>query len=384
MVDFTHKGMNLMMRAVIIDDEELSIQVLQKNLEQFPFIQVINTYTSPKEIFSDLIQKRVDIVFLDIEMGTSNGLDIAEAILSIQPSIHIVFVTAHSEYAVQAFELNSIDYLLKPVSIKRLKKTIDRLNNLTVNSKENPKDLLEPKPITIKCFNELQVFQGHQLINFKTAKIKELFAFLLTHIDQYIHRDTILENLWPDQDFKKSKIHLHTCLSHLRKTLGSLGYQSCISFSNGCYSLHLDSVHCDAFYFDSVIERDENLEENNIDIQIELIEKYKGPYLELNHYEWAHNKSTYYHEKIMYIFDKVINFFEAEDSSKALYYLQRQLKLNPYLEKSVKKSMQILIKQGYRSEAVKLYQEFEDLLMEDLGIMPDQSIIQLYHSLINV
>lgn len=372
----------LMIRAVIMDDEELSIQLLKKKLQAFPIIQVVKTYSTQEQIFIDLKEKKIDVVFLDIEMGKSNGLDIAEEILSTNPSMYIVFVTAHSEYAVQAFEVNSIDYLLKPISTKRLEKTIDRLISIVDSSQRNSIRLPETPPLIINCFNELQVYQSQQLIHFKTAKVKELFAFLLTHYNQYIHKDIIIDKLWPDQDYKKSKIHLHTSLSHLRKKLGSLGYPNCISFFNNCYSLQAKPIHCDAIHFDKKIENVQVVDHTNQDIAIELIESYTGHYLELNHYEWAREKSAYYYEKIMYLLDKVISFYDIKEPYKALYYLQRQLKLNPYLEKSVKKSMQIFIHMGYRSEAVKLYQEFEKLLMEDIGIMPDRHLIQLYQSVL--
>ena len=371
-----------MIRAVIMDDEELSIHLLKRKLQAFPIIQIIKTYSTQEQIFHDLIEEKIDVVFLDIEMGKSNGLDIAEAILSSQSSIHIVFVTAHSKYAVQAFEVNSIDYILKPISSKRLEKTIDRLISIVGSSQNRSKTISETQPLIINCFNELQVFQDQQLINFKTAKVKELFAFLLTHFNQYIHKDIIIENLWPDQDYKKSKIHLHTCLTYLRKMLGKLGYPNCIFFSSNCYSLQLETIHCDAIHFEKTIESVQVLDDSNQNIAIELIETYTGHYLELNHYEWAHDKSTYYYEKIMHLFDKLINFYENKDPNKAFYYLQRQLKLNPYSENNVRKSMQILIHQGYRSEAIKLYQEFENLLMEDLGIMPERSLKQLYQSMI--
>ncbi|BDH63757.1 hypothetical protein MTP04_38870 [Lysinibacillus sp. PLM2] len=116
-----------MLRAIIVDDEEIALISLEKLLESFSEVKVLNKFNNDDELLSYIKKEKIDVAFLDIEMGKFNGLDLAEAILSMQPTIHIVFVTAHSEYAVQAFELNSIDYLLKPVSLKRLQKTITRV-----------------------------------------------------------------------------------------------------------------------------------------------------------------------------------------------------------------------------------------------------------------
>ncbi|MBB6443962.1 response regulator [Bacillus benzoevorans] len=370
-----------MIRTIIVDDEEFSLLSLENKLKEFPDICIVHTYTKQEKILSDLKREKVDVAFLDIEMGELNGLDFAEAILSIQSSIHIVFVTAHSEYAVKAFEINSIDYLLKPVTKRRLQKTINRLKEKIGEIKDPPTQESPDNTLKIRCFHELQAFQNEQPIHFKTAKVKELFGFLLTHMHEYINRDVLIESLWPDQDYKKSKINLHTCLSHLRKILNGLGYSNCITFSNQCYSMTLENIDCDAFEVERIFQHIDTLDETNI-LEIEnAIGLYTGAYMELNGYEWAYESSQKYHEKVSALLNRAIAFHQNIDDNKTLHFLQLQLKMNPYDDEMMKQCMEILIHQGNRSEAIILFERYKERLTEDLGIEPDISLTRIYHSL---
>ncbi|WP_144510265.1 response regulator [Bacillus sp. FJAT-22090] len=370
-----------MIQTILVDDEILSISLLEYKLQDFPNINIAKVYTHPDQVLSDLATKKIDVAFLDVEMGEMNGLDLAELILSIQPSVHIVFVTAHMEYAVQAFEINSIDYLLKPVTTKRLQKTINRLTEkIETNNNSVPNDSIAP--ISIKCFNELQVFHNNQLIPFKTLKVKELFGFLLTHMNTYINRDILIDTLWPEHDYQKSKIHLHTCLSHLRKMLKELGYPNCITFANQSYYFTLDPVICDAIEFDKGIKSLTVIDSTNIQQAENISQLYTGAFMELNGYNWALTKTHFYHEQMLNLLDKLIMYFQHRDHKKTLLYLRAYLKLSRYSDKKVKQAMEVLIQQGYRLEAIKLYQEYKQLLIQELEIEPDEKLVQLYNSLL--
>lgn len=113
------------LKAIIVDDEISAINNLSILLKDFcPEIGVIGTAQSVDEAFKLIEQKKPDIVFLDIEMPQKTGFELLK---KINQTIQIVFVTAYNDYAVKAFEVSAVDYLLKPVSIKRLKKTAKKL-----------------------------------------------------------------------------------------------------------------------------------------------------------------------------------------------------------------------------------------------------------------
>lgn len=116
-----------MFTAIIVDDEPIAIRLLQKQCEKIPNLQIVATTTNADEVVALVAKHQPHIVFLDIELGSISGLDLAEQLMQDYPASNIIFVTAYSEYAVQAFDLNAVDYLLKPVLESRLLKMMKRL-----------------------------------------------------------------------------------------------------------------------------------------------------------------------------------------------------------------------------------------------------------------
>ncbi len=114
-------------KCLIIDDEPLAIKIIKKHLESFEDFEVIHTYTNPIEAFNLLAQEPIDLVFLDINMPRLNGI---EFIRNLTSSPYIIITTAYREYAVEGFELDVIDYLVKPISLKRLMKALNKVSYL--------------------------------------------------------------------------------------------------------------------------------------------------------------------------------------------------------------------------------------------------------------
>src|SRR5690625_735880 len=117
------------MRAILIDDEPLALDFLGRQLKKISDISIVHKFVKFNLNKDGAILEDIDVVFLDIEMPAINGLELAEKMLEIKPTIIIVFVTAFSEYAVQAFELNTLDYIVKPIQLDRLEKTLERIRD---------------------------------------------------------------------------------------------------------------------------------------------------------------------------------------------------------------------------------------------------------------
>src|SRR5690606_2041089 len=103
------------MKAIIIDDERLALNYVEYQLQQITDVQIVGKYTDPHLGKEHVFRESVDIVFLDIHMYEINGIELAEQLLERKPRMNIVFVTAYDDYAIKAFELNAVDYILKPV-----------------------------------------------------------------------------------------------------------------------------------------------------------------------------------------------------------------------------------------------------------------------------
>lgn len=101
------------LKCCVIDDEPLASQLIASYIEKTPFMQLVGTYSSAQEAVKTILDNRVDLVFLDIEMPQLNGLEFAKI---IPPTTRIIFTTAYDQYAIQGFKVDALDYLLKPIS----------------------------------------------------------------------------------------------------------------------------------------------------------------------------------------------------------------------------------------------------------------------------
>ncbi|MBK8503551.1 MAG: response regulator [Saprospiraceae bacterium] len=110
-------------KCFIVDDEPLAINVIEQHLAKFSQFEVCGTSTDPLEALIKIKLLQPDLLFLDIEMPEITGLDL---ISSIQQKPEIIITTAYREYAVEGFELNVLDYLVKPIPFKRFIKAIDK------------------------------------------------------------------------------------------------------------------------------------------------------------------------------------------------------------------------------------------------------------------
>lgn len=116
-----------MYKVMLVDDEELSLDELGFIMEEYDDIKVVGTFTDPLTALDRIKKEMPDIVFLDVSMPCMSGLELAAKVLKsgVEPSF--VFVTAHDKYALKAFDVEAVDYIIKPFSRKRIDNTISRI-----------------------------------------------------------------------------------------------------------------------------------------------------------------------------------------------------------------------------------------------------------------
>lgn len=139
-----------MIRCIIVDDEPLAIDVLRRYIEAVPELTLAGTFQKPMEALEALLHTEVDILFLDIEMPGFTGLALTR---SLPHPPQIIFTTAFREYAAEGFDLQALDYLVKPVSYERFLKAIHKYQNI-VNVRE-PATPAEETFIFLKADREM-------------------------------------------------------------------------------------------------------------------------------------------------------------------------------------------------------------------------------------
>jgi two-component system LytT family response regulator len=141
------------MKAIIIDDERLARTELRKLLQEFPEIEIVDEAANVDEGISKIESHNPDLIFLDIQMPGKTGFDL---LAELDRSPQVIFTTAYDEYALKAFEVNALDYLLKPVEPKRLADAIHKLhggegnNGATYLPSENKSLLSEHDQVFVK------------------------------------------------------------------------------------------------------------------------------------------------------------------------------------------------------------------------------------------
>jgi DNA-binding LytR/AlgR family response regulator len=196
------------MRVIVVDDEELARRHLAKMLGDLQ-VDVVAEGESGAEVANLIAQHRPDVVFMDIQMPDMTGLQAADVLNSTQDAPLLVFVTGYSEHALEAFDANATDYLVKPVSIDRLEQTINRLqkslDRLTPEVKPSePEDNLVRR-IPIRSDYAIKLLK---IDDIECAVSKEKRVLIrskgIDHRSQYTL--TQLEELLPKEDFMR--IHM--------------------------------------------------------------------------------------------------------------------------------------------------------------------------------
>jgi two-component system LytT family response regulator len=120
-----------MMRAFVVDDEPLAVRRLKRMLDETGRVEVAGSSSDPVDALAALAETKVDVLFLDIQMPGMTGF---EMLTMIDPQPLVVFTTAFDQYALKAFEVNSIDYLLKPIEERHLVRALDKIERLRASA----------------------------------------------------------------------------------------------------------------------------------------------------------------------------------------------------------------------------------------------------------
>jgi len=185
-------------RCIIIDDESLAINVIENHLKNFDNIEVVATFNNPLKAYSLLEQEKIDLIFLDINMPQLSGFAFIEN-LSQRPLI--VITTAYREYAVKSYELNILDYLVKPIPFNRFLKTINKVyQNLYSNSNSSDTSLHQEPHIFLKVNKKLIKINLNDILLIES--LKDYIKVMTTLGDYVVHKSlTAITEELPQSNF---------------------------------------------------------------------------------------------------------------------------------------------------------------------------------------
>ncbi|SES07948.1 response regulator [Salipaludibacillus aurantiacus] len=367
------------MNVLLVDDEELALNYLENLLVRNGKMTNIYRFSDAEQAKSIVESQPLDVLFLDIEMPGMSGFELAEYFLSTNETIDIVFVTAHREFAIEAFDLDAVDYLVKPIRYERLCHTIERLNKRK-KSVQAPADN-SGLHINIKSGITLGESRNDEKeLTWRTAKARELFLYLLHHHNKIVPKSEIVEVIWNDRDSQKSFPQLYTTVYHIRRELKSYAQYIRLKNKEDGYCLEMKDVQVDVFIWKKALYAIEDLSHSENRKTVErLLEDYAGDYLLHSDLLWAEeerwNQKLLWREKAM---DLAGHFKHLKKYTKALYWYQKILQKDEIDEEVHFCILKIYDRQNRADLVTQHYENLVQILQRELEVRPGPSIEKWY------
>ncbi|SFB46503.1 pentatricopeptide repeat domain-containing protein (PPR motif) [Cohnella sp. OV330] len=380
-----------MITALLADDEEHALSLLELLLHQTGEVKVIGRCGNGIDAIAQIARLKPDVAFLDIEMPGMNGLEVAERLGSTPSDTQVVFVTAYDRYAVSAFENDALDYLLKPLEVDRLNRTVGRVKRAVARRKSEALDPADagkaaaekpPAELQVQLLGEIQVsVEGRGRLKWRTSKEKELFAYLAVHYGSRIHRDVLLDELWPDEHYQKAKVYLHTCVSYLRRDFRQLGMEDAVIYEDEKYSLAPRLERSDYREFVDAAAGLLQPGGSNAEQLERTVNLYSGRLFRSEDYQWADDEIRHTEAAIEAQLLRLTQLYEEQrDYGRMIAAGRRLLQHSPYNEEAYRILMKAYAGSGKHDEVYRVYEEMERRL-DELQIQASDMTLSLYEGL---
>ncbi len=260
------------MNIIYVDDEKLQLTNFRLTVEEVPMIDSLETFGEGESALAWTKEHPVDVAFLDIEMGGMNGIELAKRLKQIDDNIQIVFVTAYEQYALEAFGVDALGYLLKPYMSEDIEKHLKRASCYHKPSKAE---------IQIRTMPELSVSVNGKPVVIGRNKQEELLALLIDRGESGLLKKDAIENLW--NGCSSDNIYW-TTMSRLKKILDEAGASNLILTRGQTKYINTEIVDCDLY---RMLKGDEK-----------VISEYRGKYLgeRFLQFEWVQERKKYLDE----------------------------------------------------------------------------------------
>ncbi|MDO5381571.1 MAG: response regulator [Eubacteriales bacterium] len=265
------------MNIVAVDDEKYALEGLVEAIAEVKKDASLVSFSNSKDVLEYAKDNKIDVAFLDIELGSMTGIEVAKKLKIINPHINIVFVTGYNQYMRDAIHLRASGYVEKPVSKEDIAEELGNLRN-PLPDKENV--------LVAKCFGNFDVFVNGESLKFERSKTKEMLAYLVDRRGAAVTSGELCAVLWENADSDHNTgIYLQKLKKDLINTLKDAGVEDTFKTSWNKYAVDPDKISCD--YYDFL---------NNIP---EGIRAYNGEYM--SQYSWGEPQNV-----LLYDMDKKI------------------------------------------------------------------------------
>lgn len=338
-----------MIRTIVVDDEWYNLEETCDCIRETGFMSVESCCRDAAEALREADRVLPQAAFIDIELPGMDGLSLAEKLLEKYPELKIVFITGWNQYAVAAFELNALDYIMKPLSRERFQKMALRLKKQL-----EPAGMVKPGTLTIRCFGGFEAVMNGAPVIWERIKAEELFAFLLVHHDAPVNKDVILENLWPDHERAKSLTILQTAVCKIRNIFSVCSGTVKLTYADNKYGLFLPEADCDYLQADNSLVRFRSSQPETFGAVEAVCEIFGKDLFAGCGYLWSEEVGEDMRRRLKSALRKISQFYrENSDDTRGLEALRLLARLSPDVESDQRLYLGALRAAGMESEAVK-------------------------------
>lgn len=356
------------MRVLLIDDEKPCLEELAYLLGKYPDVEILGMYTHSRQALAALESVQPDALFLDMDMPSPNGMELALQIQSLYAGIMIVFVTAYSQYALDSFKAFPLDYLLKPIKEARLDSTIEQMRKQFT--------LLHPvgelqRDIKIRCFGRFAVMTDHE-IKWSTRRVRELFLYLINLCGAAPTKNELVNAVFGGVNDKKTANNMYVTIYKLRSLLESIDPEKkCIDIKED-YSLQIMPGFCDYTDFMSFAGQNAAITEKNAVDAARALNLCTDSYLEDADFAWALDTASFVETEYERIALGLAGFYAgAGHLRETENILNKLLQKNPLAEEGYTRLLELYRQNGSNEAFAAKYEEYAAMLWKELRAKPD-------------
>ena len=242
------------MQILAVDDEVLELNALTRALKEVFPAEEITGFQKKSEILAWLKEmeaagKSIDYAFLDIRLRGITGIELAKIITDSFPATKIVFCTAYSEYAFDAYKVFALGYLLKPIKASDIKETLKNMDKSWMETEEPDTDPDEVQ-IRVQTFGNFDLFVNGKPLHFERAKSKELMAYLIDRKGASATTAEIAGVLFEDKLYDRNlKSQTNVIMSSLKSDLKKAGIEHIYVKTWNQLAIDVSNIKCDAYDF---------------------------------------------------------------------------------------------------------------------------------------
>lgn len=376
------------MKVILIDDEPVMHLIMRKMLMKYPDLKVMGTFVDTHTAAGFLSDNTdVELVFVDISMPGDSGLAFAAKLDEAGCKTQIVFVTSHKDYALEAFELSVLDYLVKPVTQERLERTINRAleSRKTVQPLQSADSIIPGiSRVSVATLGDFFVRNEMGRVKWISSKSAELFAYLLMNRGRWISRSRLVADIFAGMTGVNAEKYLNTTVYQLRKSLEPIGLRESIRSENDGYALELDDVVIDYEEFELQAGKLGIIGAANAEEALNVERLYTGDLFGSKAYVWAIYETDRLAERyasfVKNLAETLLALANTAAASKLLMKLHAR---NPLDESVIGLLMKKQGQDGDKKGLTAQYTDYVKLLKRELGIRPSKELLLLYDSLIS-